>query len=115
MPTDKHKKRAPERKHRRPNRPEPPWRFYIGYFVVMLVLLLLWQELLPLAVKTVSYSEFKTALGKGEVKAVAIGREEINGRIQRSPEAAGQTNTGLIPNSTSVQFPDHSGGRSRSG
>src|SRR6476620_10825883 len=93
MPTDKPKKRGPDRNPKPSIRNDTPWRFYIGYFAVMLVLLLLWQELLPLAVKTISYSEFKTALGKGEVKAVAIGREEINGRIQRSPEAAGQTNT----------------------
>src|SRR6478672_11391002 len=94
MPTDKPKKRGPDRTPKPSIRNDTPWRFYIGYFAVMLVLLLLWQELLPLAVHTISYSEFKSALSKGEVKAVAIGREEINGRIQRaaSPEAKGQTN-----------------------
>jgi len=94
MPTDKPKKRGPDRNPKPSIRNDTPWRFYIGYFAVMLVLLLLWQELLPLAVHTISYSEFKSALSKGEVKAVAIGREEINGRIQRaaSPEAKGQTN-----------------------
>jgi cell division protease FtsH len=60
----------------------------------MIVLLLAWQQFLPLAVQTISYSEFKAALGKGEVKSVSVSREEINGRIERqaSPAEPGQAN-----------------------
>src|ERR1051326_1404652 len=86
------------RKSNRPGKPpgpvNPSWRFYAGYFLVMIVLLLLWQQILPLAVRTITYSDFKAALGKGEVKAVAVGRDEINGRIQRlaAPGQKGATN-----------------------
>lgn len=73
------------------------WRFSIGYFVVMLLLLFVWQELfVHLAQKPISYSEFKTALARGEVKAVSVGREEISGRIEHrvdpSKQEKGNTN-----------------------
>jgi cell division protease FtsH len=74
---------------------EPPWRFYAGYFVVMLLLLLAWQEIFTrIAVRTIPYSEFKASLAKGEVKAVSVGREEINGTIERKhpPAQPGSTN-----------------------
>ncbi len=88
------KKRKGNRKSGQPAPVKPPWRFYAGYLLVMMLLLLAWQEVLPLAVRTISYSEFKSALAKGEVKAVALSRDEINGRIHRQPEpvTAGQTN-----------------------
>lgn len=89
------KKRKTVRKPKAAPRNEPPWRFYIGYFAVMLVLLLTWQEVFTrIALRTLPYSEFKAALAKGEVKAVALGRDEINGHIERKPAAVtpGQTN-----------------------
>jgi cell division protease FtsH len=92
-------KRGPKRGPNSPRKPDPPWRFYIGYFVIMLVLLLLWQQIVPLSVRTISYSEFKAALREGEVKAVTIGKDEISGRIQQKaapakPEST-QTNAPL--------------------
>jgi cell division protease FtsH len=97
------KKRKPNRKAKpAPGKVDPPWRFYISYFLAMLVLLLVWQEAFTrFAVHTIPYSEFKEALAKGEVKAVSIGREDINGRIDRKPAVkpagtnapAGGTNT----------------------
>ncbi|MFO1499131.1 MAG: ATP-dependent zinc metalloprotease FtsH [Verrucomicrobiota bacterium] len=77
-------KRTGSRNPKVPRRVDPPWRFYLGYLLVMLVLLLVWQELLPLAIRTLTYSEFKAALAKGEVKTVSVGADEINGRIERS-------------------------------
>lgn len=71
-----------------PGPPAPPWRFYIGYFFLMLVLLLLWQEVLPLSVKTIPYSEFKTALRNGEVVSAAVSPNEINGRIKKAAPPA---------------------------
>src|SRR6476469_820910 len=90
-------RRRPERKPA-PKRLDPSWRFSIGYFVLMLLLLLVWQEILPLAVRTISYSEFKAAVNRGEVKAVAIGREEINGRIQKKPASPEDGSTNAVAN-----------------
>lgn len=85
--------RKAQRKPDGPGASNPPWRFYAAYLIAMLVLLLLWQELLPLTVRTISYSEFKRAVARGEVQAVTIGRDEINGRIEPKPDvASGQTN-----------------------
>jgi cell division protease FtsH len=67
----------------------PPWRFYIIYFVVMMLLLLVWQEMFSRAtVRTIPYSEFKAALARGEVKSASVGREEITGQIERAPQPA---------------------------
>ncbi len=57
-------KRAPNPKN--PQRaPEPPWRFYISYFVLMIVLLVTWQAIFThLTVRTIPYSEFKAALAR---------------------------------------------------
>jgi cell division protease FtsH len=89
------KKRKPSRRLKGPGQVDPSWRFYAAYFVVMLVLLLVWQEVFTrLAVRTIPYSEFKAALVKGEVKAVSVGREDITGRIEHkaAPQPPGKTN-----------------------
>src|SRR5258708_60691 len=66
MALDTSKKRKPGRKAKPPRASvQTPWRFYIGYFVLMLVLLLVWQQLLPLAIRTISYSEFKASMARG--------------------------------------------------
>ncbi|MHC1766855.1 MAG: ATP-dependent zinc metalloprotease FtsH [Verrucomicrobiia bacterium] len=76
----------------------PPWRFYIGYFLVMLVLLLLWQEMLPLSVRTISYSDFKAALRNGEVTSVSVAPTQINGHIKRvTPPEGISTNPPATP------------------
>ena len=54
----------------------------------MLALLLVWQGLGPMSVRTISYSEFKTALRNGKIKSVAVGREEINGQMKPSEKPA---------------------------
>lgn len=75
------------------------WRFSIGYFILTLLVLLAWQEIFThLSQRSISYSEFKTALAKGEVKSVSIGRDEILGTID--PRSAHGT-TASIPASNS--------------
>jgi len=64
----------------------PGWRFSIGYFLLMLILLLFWQEMFSrLAMRPIPYNEFKAALTRGEVKSVSMGTEEISGRIEPKP------------------------------
>lgn len=82
-----------------PKTPTPPpqaWRFYIGYIVLMLILLTFWQELFTLRkIQTIPYSEFKEAIARGEVVEIAVAEDEITGKIVPKPE----------PNSTSTNVP----------
>jgi cell division protease FtsH len=92
------KKRKVNRKAKPPAQVDPPWRFYAGYFIAMFLLLLVWQEVFSrVAVRTIPYSEFKSALAKREIKAVSVGRQEINGTIEppRPASQPGRTNTAL--------------------
>ncbi len=71
-------KGPPERK--------PSWRFSLGYFVFMMVMLMMWQYVFTrLTVKQIPYSDFKAALARGEVAAVSLGQNEITGRIVPKP------------------------------
>jgi cell division protease FtsH len=61
---------------------KPGWRFSLGYFVFMLVLLFAWQELFTtLTIRPISYADFKIALASNEVRTVSISKEEVTGRI----------------------------------
>lgn len=74
-----------------PTPPTQPWRFYIGYFIVMVVLLLIWQETFSrMTVESIPYSQFKEALERGEVKSVSVSNEEITGRIEPLPPPPGE-------------------------
>src|SRR5262249_40532754 len=67
--------RKPEPKQKAPpdNANKPGWRFSIGYFVLMLILLLAWQELFTrMSVRQITYSDFKTALASNEVQSVQV-------------------------------------------
>ncbi len=90
----------------RSNDNRPGWRFSIGYFLMMLMLLLVWQEVfVHLSQRSIPYNEFKAALARGEVKAVSIGRDEITGQIAPKPGPhASQTNTNLNWPSTPFEF-----------
>src|SRR5260370_1444454 len=84
----------------------PGWRFSIGYFLVMLVLLFAWQEMFSrLAERPITYAEFKTAIASNEVKSVSISAEEITGRIQPGPGLhRSQINTNVNWPATSFEF-----------
>jgi cell division protease FtsH len=72
---------------------EPRWGFYIGYFVLMLIILIVWQEMFSrMAVQTISYSEFKMYLAREEVVFVSVGNDEITGRIEPGMEPAMERN-----------------------
>ncbi len=78
---------------------EPRWGFYIAYFLVMMVLLIGWQEMFSrLSVQTIQYSEFKSHLAQGEVKSAAVGRDEITGRIEpKGPPQKNEVKTNPPP------------------
>ncbi|HEY0945727.1 MAG TPA: ATP-dependent zinc metalloprotease FtsH [Opitutaceae bacterium] len=75
--------------------PNPPGRFqpqprtWFWYFLVTMLVLWAWQELFQqVAVRTISYSEFKSHLTAGEVSEVAIEDAQITGRITPRSEPA---------------------------
>jgi hypothetical protein len=50
---------------------EPQWRFAIGYFLLTLLVMRVWQELFtPVPLRTIPYSEFKKYLARHEVASV---------------------------------------------
>ncbi len=77
----------------------PPWRFSVGYFVLMLVVLYAWQSMLnQFAVKTINYSEFKSHLEKGELVDVAVYDSEITGHLRiKSVKVTGEVPAGTEP------------------
>ena len=65
------------------------WGPMIGYIVVSLMMLWLWQDMYSAAtIRTIDYSEFKAYLAKREVAECNIQETEINGRIV--PKAANE-------------------------
>lgn len=58
------------------------WRFTVGYVVLMLLLLWLWQDqwYAP-AVRSIPYSDFKKAIAAGQIIECEIMEEAITGRI----------------------------------
>jgi len=73
-----------------PGKFDPQTRWLIGYFLVTLVVLWVWQGLLSeFAVRTIPYSQFKAHLARREVVEAAVRQEEIVGRVV--PLAAGET------------------------
>ncbi|HRZ93085.1 MAG TPA: ATP-dependent zinc metalloprotease FtsH [Candidatus Paceibacterota bacterium] len=76
---------------------DPQWRFSIWYLVGALVLLSTWQYSLGrFSVRTIPYSEFKAALGRGEVTECYLREDEITGRIQPRAEAAQDGGTNQV-------------------
>jgi cell division protease FtsH len=72
-----------------PKKKTPPpihpmqWGTFIGYFVMMLIMLWMWQEAFKqVRTRTIPYSEFKQDLGKGEVVGCTVREDEILGSIQ---------------------------------
>src|SRR3989442_12202180 len=65
-----------------PGKFDPQTRWLIGYFLVTLVVLWVWQGLLSeFAVRTIPYSQFKAHLARREVVEAAVRQEEIVGRV----------------------------------
>jgi cell division protease FtsH len=76
------------------NRPEPDsnpsvWRTLIWYIPALIFLLWLWQDVLTRStVETISYSQFKQYLARGEVVSAEIHDTEILGVIRPKPSPA---------------------------
>src|SRR6516165_2847521 len=69
---------------------EPQWRFAIGYFLLTLLVMWIWQELFTATtVRTIPYSEFKKYLARHEVAEAVVKQDEIDGRIV--PQAESQS------------------------
>src|SRR5207249_447204 len=74
-----------------PGKFDPQTRWLIGYFLVTLVVLWVWQGLLSeFAVRTIPYSQFKAHLARREVVEAAVKQDEILGRVV--PLVARETN-----------------------
>ncbi len=76
-----------------PPRPPFSWRPLVGYVLVSLFLLWLWQDMYSSsAIRTIPYSEFKEYLARGEVTKCDIQETEIDGEIApgrgEKPEAS---------------------------
>ena len=71
---------------------EPQWRFAIGYFLLTLLVMWVWQELFtPVPLRTIPYSEFKKYLARHELAEAVVRQDEIDGRIV--PRAESQSKT----------------------
>jgi cell division protease FtsH len=71
---------------------EPQWRFAIGYFLLTLLVMWVWQELFTTAsVRTIPYSEFKKYLARHEVAEAAVKQDEIDGRIVPRSESGSKS------------------------
>jgi cell division protease FtsH len=72
--------------------PETPrWRFFIGYVLLMMLLLWMWPSMTSrMTARNLPYSEFKAALAAGEVQSVVVSKDEITGRIEPSPGAGAE-------------------------
>jgi cell division protease FtsH len=80
----------------------PPSNFTLGYFVLALVVLWVWQSTFSrIAVRTIAYSDFKSHVERGEVLECAVRDTEIEGKIQlkAKPPATNATN---LPSPTST-------------
>lgn len=76
---------------------DPKWRLPLWHFLLMLVLLWIWQDAVTnYNVKTIPYSDFKHFLHQNEVTECVIRQEQINGKIDRkrdSPPPPAGTNS----------------------
>ncbi len=96
------------RKHEAPRRPDPSrppssdaapagaWFRTLGYVLLALALLWLWQgRLQDLAVHELSYREFKQSLAAGELSELRIGEHEIEGLLL-APATATEPEAGAV-------------------
>jgi len=73
---------------------EPQWRFAIGYFLLTLLVMWVWQELFTAAsVRTIPYSEFKKYLARHEVAEAVVKQDQIDGRIVPRAESGPKSAT----------------------
>src|SRR5262245_28435452 len=99
------KPKAPQPTKGPPGATPPPWRLPIWYFILMLLLLWMWQETFShMNVRTIPYSEFKEHVARKEVVEVAIRQDEITGVIEPKarPSPPGSATNAVAPAPTSA-------------
>ncbi len=63
--------------------PPPQWGALVIYLIIGLLVLWIWQEAFrQVATRTITYSEFKTLLRKGEISECSVEQDEIVGTVQ---------------------------------
>jgi cell division protease FtsH len=87
-----------------PSNGSPPWRFPLWYFLIMLILLWMWQETFNhMTVRSITYSQFKEFLGRREVAEISIREDTITGLIK--PRPAGALSSGAATNAAPASPP----------
>jgi cell division protease FtsH len=82
--------------------PKLPWKRFIWLFVIMIALQWFWLEAAhKLVVKTIPYSQFKTALQEGQIITATVQQTEITGKMRapvaKSPAAKQTTSPSPAP------------------
>ena len=91
----------PMKKSGKVDKLEPQWRFAIGYFLLTLLVMWVWQELfIAASLRTIPYSEFKKYLARHEVAEAVVKQDEIDGRIV--PRAESQSKNAAAEPGASV-------------
>lgn len=80
---------APKPPTKPPQKPvgnPPNWGFPLGYLILTLLMLWMWQEAArQVSIRTIPYSQFKSLLARGEVAECSIEQDEITGKIVPKP------------------------------
>ncbi len=80
---------------------DPQWRSWLWYFLGILMVLWVWQELgKQVEFRTIPYSEFRTYLKQGIVAEAVVRENEIDGRIVPKPETESKEKPGENASST---------------
>jgi cell division protease FtsH len=79
------------------------WKLPLWNILLMLFLLWIWQDALNnYTVKTLSYSEFKQHLARGEVSTVKLGADQVEGKIVLKRNKTNGTNAPVASASTNA-------------
>ena len=103
-----------------PVKPRAPWINLALYIVMMLLMLWFWQDQVrTLTVRTIPYSEFKSALTRGHVVECTIGQADITGKIDTArtlpakPDAAAQAKSASVEPKAAAPTTARASGESR--
>src|SRR5215471_11817222 len=88
---------SPPKRDRKPTAPK--WSSPLWFLPLMLLMLWFWQStIVQFAYKTISYSEFKEHLARGEVAECSVKETTIEGRLELKPQPSHTSST----NSTAI-------------
>jgi len=90
------KKPVPRIDLKGPEKNPPKWRINFWPYLLMLLVLWMWQGLITqLTVRTIPYSQFRAALARHEVADALVKQDEVVGKILASTNAYAGANTNL--------------------